>query len=395
MVTLVDASTVRCDMLVSASVRAGYAWTQRFEETDAWLELARMTGVVMTACGPGRGPTTPSELVEALRRPLAEMVPGFLNDTPIGDVIVLDGDELDGEVLERCCEHVVDVLNGHDSARRWLPSWTWMQRELVENKAFHRLYDGASDSEYTASRRFVIEHPAGAFADLVEELNTRGIERPSVDFDTIPSRQLYQDAFWWPCPVCKWPMSVSGLRVSCAYTPHSAEFFIRVRTGSRGTPLLQRRDASIPHRPPAARRFLPDGAMHSVCVPESVWRHIVVSGVTELALFTWLERQQAKYPSLLEIELFPGKDAADVRVAIGNLGWSTLLDVKDVFDVSRLAEEIRARSLTADTVVLPDFRGQSQRDLLRDLLPSQKVLLVDDVKKQVRGLLVRAARESK
>lgn len=56
-------------VLISAAVRAGYAHTCRYEEPAARREIARMTGVVMSVCGPGRGPNTPTTLIEALHHP--------------------------------------------------------------------------------------------------------------------------------------------------------------------------------------------------------------------------------------------------------------------------------------------------------------------------------------
>jgi pPIWI_RE three-gene island domain Y len=61
-------------MITSAALRAAVAWTRRDEEPQAWRELSRMTGVLMYALGPGRGPSTPLEVVELLRHPLAKIL---------------------------------------------------------------------------------------------------------------------------------------------------------------------------------------------------------------------------------------------------------------------------------------------------------------------------------
>ncbi len=397
MITLADPCAQRRDVLISAAVRAGYAWSVRTQERDAWREMARMTGVVMAACGPGRGPTSVEALIGALHKPLAQMAPELFTDTDVGEVCVLEDGDLNDEVLERCCEHVVEVLAQQDFGARWLPSWCYMRAELVERDAFHRLYDDASDKEYSLGRKFLIEHPAGVFRSLRDGGHeVLGLKRTSVEYGPIPSSRVYQGSWWWPCPTCRYPMRVDGARVWCGYGPHQAEFYVRTVSSSRGEPLLARRDEAVKGRTPAARVFRPEGEEGSVCVPESVWRHIVISGVSELELYRWLERQRLKYPQLVDIELFPGKDSADIRVAIPRGDYVKLLDVKDVFDATRLAEEILNKPLAAEVVVLPDFRGETQVRQLRELLPGRyTVSLISEVKAAVERAVRLAARRSR
>jgi hypothetical protein len=59
--------TAPLDRTVTAAIRAGYAWSVRHDQPRAWREVARMTGVIMRAAGPGNGPVTPIELVAQLR----------------------------------------------------------------------------------------------------------------------------------------------------------------------------------------------------------------------------------------------------------------------------------------------------------------------------------------
>jgi hypothetical protein len=396
-ITLVDPCAQRRDVLISAMVRAGYAWSVRHQERDAWREMARMVGVVMAASGPGRGPTTVEALIDALQKPLAETAPELFGGTDVGEVRVLKDGDLNDEVLERCCEHVVEVLAQQDFGARWLPSWCYMRAELVERDAFHRLYDDATEKEYTGGRKFLIEHPAGVFSELrAGERDAMGLKRTSVEYEPIPTSRLHQGLWWWPCPTCRYPMRVEGSRVWCGYGPHQAEFYLRTLASSRGGLLLARRDEGVKGRTPAARAYRPEGEEATVCVPESVWRHIVISGVTELELFGWLERQRLKFPELVEIELFPGKDAADIRVAVPRGGYTKLLDVKDVFDATRLAEEILNKPLAAEVVVLPDFRGETQVRQLRELLPGRyTVSLISEVKAEVEKAVRRAARASR
>jgi hypothetical protein len=92
--------------LVTAALRAGYAWSVRHDEVRAWRELAAMTGVVMNALGPGNGPVTPVALVAALRVPLGGLLPP-LPDGAVEEVdrlVVLDGDTLTDAASEVGCD---------------------------------------------------------------------------------------------------------------------------------------------------------------------------------------------------------------------------------------------------------------------------------------------------
>src|SRR5690606_1560274 len=64
--------------VVTAALRAAYAMSARPTHPEGMREIARMTGVVMEAHGPGSGPVTPMALVDALRRPLGDL-PIFAN----------------------------------------------------------------------------------------------------------------------------------------------------------------------------------------------------------------------------------------------------------------------------------------------------------------------------
>lgn len=68
------------DRTVTAAIRAGYAWSVRRYQPRAWREVARMTGVIMRAAGPGVGPVTPTELVALLRCRLGEWLSGAADD---------------------------------------------------------------------------------------------------------------------------------------------------------------------------------------------------------------------------------------------------------------------------------------------------------------------------
>lgn len=226
-----DAVLYRRRVLISAAVRAGYAHTCRYDEPAARREIARMTGVVMSVCGPGRGPTTPTMLVEALHKPIAAIAPELFRDGSGGELTVLNGGLLSDDVYGEGCEDIVELLSGGtDPARRWLPTWAWMHAELVENEAFRRIHEGATDEEYTAHRYFVVKQPAGVERQLAQLFSEAVGMRKSVAYTPIPADQVFRGKFWWPCPVCHWPMHIDGDEVRC-------RFLCTTRcTSSAGTP---------------------------------------------------------------------------------------------------------------------------------------------------------------
>ncbi|GAA2624334.1 hypothetical protein GCM10010425_20020 [Streptomyces spororaveus] len=376
-------------VLISAAVRAGYAHTCRYEEPAARREIARMTGVVMSVCGPGRGPTTPSMLIDALHRPLEEIAPELFSDVAVRGLTILQNGDLSDDVYSEGCEDIVELLSGGvDPARGWLPTWAWMHAELVENEAFRRINEGANEDEYTAHRYFVVKNPAGAERQLAQLFAEAVGMRKSVRYVPIPADQVFRDKYWWPCPVCQWPMHVDEFEVRCRFPLHDAVYFVR-RDSSKGRPLLQPRDGDVP-RQPAARVFLREGPDRSMCVETAVWRHIVISGVSEVYLFERLDRLRLHG---VHVEIWPNKDRIDLLVKVPATGWVKTLDVKDYASAVSLADKICQKPLAARTIVIPDYRGEAQRDELTALLPNMEVLLVSEVISQVKAQIRKAKRQ--
>ncbi|EST37307.1 hypothetical protein N566_13685 [Streptomycetaceae bacterium MP113-05] len=347
-----------------------------------------MTGVVMSVCGPGKGPNTPTMLVEALHRPLEQVAPDVFAGSTMGSLTVLDGDELSDDVYAEGCEDIVELLSGGvDPARLWLPTWAWMHGELVEREAFQQINEGASGEEYTAHRYFVVKHPAGGERKLAELFSQAVGMRKSVRYVPIPADQVFRGKFWWPCPVCQWPMHIDGSEVRCRFPLHNAVYFVRADV-AKGRPLLQRRDGSVP-RQPAAHPFYREGPKRSLCVETAVWRHIVISGVSEIHLF---ERMEALGDKGVEVELWPGMDRYDLLIRVPATGWEMRIDVKDYGSAVSLADQLRRKPPAAHTIVIPEYRGEAQCDELAELLPNLTVLLVSTVLKAVKAEVRKAGR---
>ncbi|MEV7005854.1 hypothetical protein [Streptosporangium sp. NPDC051022] len=355
---------------VTAAIRAGYAWSVRRERREAWREVARMTGVIMRHLGPGRGPTTPAELVPLLRRPLGTWLPTA--DEALAALVILDeDDQLTDNTFGVGCDYTAEVLAGQeDPGERWLPSWRTHRAEQVEYAVFKRLVAGGDD-DYTVGRRFLVENPAGHAQTIVGLRVDLGLP-PLAEFTDIPRERQWRGR-WWPCPVCSWPMSVSSSLVRCRFTPHQAVYTLL--DGDGRSPLLQPAQGS--RRAIEARTV--EGA---ACVEESVWRHIVVPGVVEVRL----RDRIAALPDV-EAVLYPGKDTYDIGVRrSGAEEWAFTLDVKDFSSARALAAKLTARPVAAHHLVIPDYRRDQLRELRRRL-PDLVISTETQIHRRIRQAL--------
>jgi hypothetical protein len=378
------------DRVITAAVRAAYAWSVRQSEPRAQREVARMLGVVMEAVGPGRGPVTTAEFINALQRPLGELLlaDGQSSQDTIGAAVLLDGDgRLTDDALEVAGEHVAEVLASADPASGWLPSWTWMRAEQVERRAFDRLLEAGDAGAYVASRRVLVERPAGTERQVLDDLDRLG-GRPTAPYGPIsPDQRLDAgssgEGWWWPCPVCRWPMRVRETSVACTYSPHRALYLIDLRKG--GAPRLVARGELAPRQGPGRGVPPPPAALAlegAVSVERAVWRYIVVPGVTEVGLYERLRAVAGTH-----VELWPHKDLYDLHVEAGGQQWK--VDVKEYRSPTRLITALQERPPAADVVVLPDSHDW-QRQTVKAALPNLRVLsaagLLRDVRRAARKL---------
>ncbi|GAA3541533.1 hypothetical protein GCM10022419_022160 [Nonomuraea rosea] len=352
---------------VTAAIRAGYAWSVRREKQQAWLEIARMTGVIMRHFGPGQGPVAPAELVNLLHQPLGTWLP--TDDPALAGLVILGDDgQLTDDTYGIGCDYTVDLLAGQeDPGRTWLPRWRTHRAEQVEQEAFKRLVSG-SDEDYTTGRRFLVENPAGAQDAILDRQTALGLP-PLVEFSPIPQDRQWQGR-WWPCPTCKWPMAVSTSgHVSCRFRPHQATYTLL--NGAGRSPRLQPDDGA----PSAGRARLVDGA---VCVAESIWRYVVVPGVVEIRLHDRINALPG-----ITAHLYPGKDRFDIGVRkASEQEWLFTLDVKDFASPVALAAKINERPISAGHLVIPDYRRDQLLELGR-LLPAVKVVTETQIYRRI------------
>ncbi|MFD0692422.1 restriction endonuclease-related protein [Actinomadura fibrosa] len=368
---------------VTAMLRAAYAWSARQARPEAMREVARMTGFVMEAHGPGSGPVTPLALVDALRRPLGELpILGSTDSSDDGlrDAVLLEpdgvgGDRLSAPALDLLCEHVVP-LDAEADGQGWLPSWTRMTADRIRARAFAAMAGPKDQRLYETSRKFLIEHPAGRLQELQIGVSETGARMMPGGYRPIPESSLYRTrddgAWWWPCPDCRWPMAVTRDQVQCRYRPHSTVFRAAERRGAK-SPELTRVDEG-----PAVKTPVALSAVGSGCVGQGVWRFIVVPGASELRIAAQLERLGA------DVEMWPELDAYDLHVTIG--GTEFRLDVKEYRSPHRLITDLRARPPRAQVAVLLPRTHGHQAEAVATALPRIEVLTEQRLLRKVRRI---------
>lgn len=368
----------RVHRVAAAALRAAYAWTVRRQRPDAMREAARMTGVVMEAHGPGRGPTTPLELVDCLRRPLGHL-PLFtaVDDDAIAPIVLLgEADELTAGAYDLACEYALQV-GGPSTAKEWMPSWTWMRADQIRGETFNALIKNNGQDGYVTSRRFLIENPAGPCAELSEKVSEAGVRMPPRGYRDIPADHLHRTpggAWWWPCPDCKWPMAVSGRKVRCRYRPHAAVYELAEGRKETSRPSLRRIDEG-------ARVAMPTAcpAEGARCLEFGVWRFVVVPGASELRVKERLEKLGAT------VQLWPDTDSYDLHVLAGDR--ELRVDLKEYRSVHRLIGDLRAKPPRAQ-VLLPKTH-EHQYETLTDALPALNVTTETKFCTEVRRALAR------
>jgi hypothetical protein len=371
--------------ITTAAVRAAYAWSVRERDRRAFKEVARMTGVIMVELGPDRGPVTPMDLIRCLRRPLGPLLPPLTTVAESGDsriegISLLTADDvLSPEAYEIGSDYVREVIGGLDPGHDWLPKWSWMRAEDLEHQLFGALIGPGKQSTYTASRRFLIEHPAGPLQTLAEKCTSAGAERLPGAYIPIPHEQTWVTSagrVWWPCPVCRWPMDVKERLVRCRYSQHKATFQVVERAKSGVTLSVINASPSSSARPKLPQ---PRPADDAVQIIEAGWRFIVVPGASELRIY-----EQLNKPGV-SIDLYPGFDAYDMDIRVGDRRWD--VDVKEHSTVEGLVRHVREKPPVGRYLVLPHSHAHQvhgARAALDDYTVWTEAELITDVKSALR-----------
>ncbi|MFH8618495.1 hypothetical protein ACH4E8_25995 [Streptomyces sp. NPDC017979] len=373
-----DDPDMRVRRVVTAALRAAYAWSVRDRQSAAYLEVARMTGVVMEAHGPGGGPTTPLELAASLRAELGALLPHRGEDEAIAAAVLLnDRDQLTPTALDLASEYAVPLESGTDPAA-WLPSWTHMNAAHIRRETFALLTASNEPDAYVTSRKFLIEYPAGHRDQLGEIVAATGVSLPWNGYQELTPDQVHHVCagvgWWWPCPECRWPMTVRAGTVRCRYLPHAARYQIVTRHAKEARPELSRIDEG-----PRATKPRASSVRGAVRVDPGVWRFVVVPGANELRIAGLLEKLGCG------VRLWPERDSYDLHVSVRPEGPEFRLDLKEYRSSYRLCADLRASRPRA-TVLLPHSH-EHQYDAVRSALPALDITTESRFKSRVRRLL--------
>lgn len=311
-----------------------------------------MHGVFLSLLPPAAAPPTPSDLIAALRHPMRAWVPLRWDLVPseLGSFSVLGHDDLlTGEAIEYGSDYSEALFENHEAGIDWVPRWAQQTFEKVE-RSVYLVLSSAGQNEYVATRQMLIEVPAGTVEQVSDELHERGALHTEAYEPLPPDRQFVsgQDAWYVPCPVCRWPMHVRGSLLACRYPQHVGQFTITQEHDIDGAPRV--------------RGPLPAIAAHSaeaVCLHEAIWRYITIPGITEVSLMDWLAEQAGI--DVDAITKWPHKDRWDISVRAGSSTFE--VDLKD----TRSPSQIVARPPRARHVVVPDYRSWQVAQLRRSL----------------------------
>jgi len=269
--------------VISAALRAGVAWTRRLEEPRAWREISCMHGVILGHLPLGAGPETPAGLVGNLTRPLRSWIPLDWSVLPaeMGDLVILeDGHgqqptQLTEEAFEVGCSYLEVLFDpatgGLDGGGDWLPTWSWQTAEQTEHAIYRQLASG-SQAQYVAGRLMLVEVPTGTEDSILEDYARRGGARMQVYRPLPAERSCVRGGavWWWPCPVCAYPMRLTGELLRCDFLPHQRKARVLLRPGRRpGDP------PEVVNGPPGLAACRGEGVL---CLDWPVWRHLTGRG---------------------------------------------------------------------------------------------------------------------
>ncbi|MFE3558558.1 hypothetical protein ACFXKW_27420 [Streptomyces sp. NPDC059193] len=365
-------------MVMQAAVMAAQALTDVEQEPEGRLRtLMDAHGKVLAARGPG-SPLSFAEFRTRLRGDLAALLPeGVAPDELDGIHLITQDGEFDDDAydVEQELRTVLRALRATTRDGR-SPNSAALEAEMDQDRFFTALTKSGRQDDYEHGRSSVIRTPAGSDTEL------RRLNLPAsiAEFYQPVAFAAVFDRWWFPCPICRWPMKVTvrggapskGRKtgdVRCFHRPHAiagARYHFRVP--SEGMPPV------LVPLPAPSRPIGVDGVLFNDVtgqIPEArptgghraltrgVWRWTAVPGVAELAFYDALAVR-----GLLP-QLWPGLDAYDIEVSVRDadgLRHDFLIDVKDYTSGPLLAKKLQADGGDkggAEWLAVPDYRAQS------------------------------------
>jgi len=362
-------------LVTRAALRAAKAvTTPGLKPQQRLATLMECHGTLLAA----RGPLSPlpfGEFRRALKGDLVSLLPEGISPLDLSGLIVIDQDgrltesAFDLEFEQQMLLHTLRKLDGRAGA----VSDRDLQSEIDQETAFALLSKQGDQDVYVAGRADLIQRPSGHVDDLCE------LRLPPLLMDLyqeISIDSLYQ-GWWFPCPICGWPMRIvvrrnAGTKVGearCWHAPHAemgASYRFRLPVGGTAPVLLPE---PVPPRPAGREAVLyPDLGTVPEALPSEghkalargIWRYTTVPGLPELALYDQLTRRG------LRAVLWPALDAYDLLVECKSKTGrkrSFKVDVKDYTSARTLGKLIDAQEGDpggADWLVVPDHRASQQ-----------------------------------
>jgi hypothetical protein len=350
------------ESVVTACVQAANLWSSgRGTPGDRWQLVAELHGVVALAHLAHEGSGLPLvDFVDGLAGTLSPLLPETLREG-CDEVPLIERGQLSSEAADLLRENLAPSTTVERVAE-W--GWESLRAEKIQGWLYDQLLATGSQAGYVAGRRAVIDHPAGDMVEINDLAKDVGLPRSGL-YDAIPAWALIAcrgEQYWFPCPICRWPMRFQMDRVSCMYPPHErATGSAAVRLGRSGPPRLGAwRDDRVRHLgiegPVEVEARVAAG---DVCLVQPVWRYSTIPGLEELHLARELLSIEG-----VAVEMWPRTDAYDLLVEIPRRGWRRKVDVKDYADPGRLGAALgRNPALRGRDVVIivPGHRSDQVR----------------------------------
>lgn len=358
--------------MTRSALRAAKAMTEPGLRPEKRLEtLMECHGALLAARGPG-SPLSFGQFRRALKDDLAVLLPDGVTPLDLKGTRVVDQDGRvpeDAFDLDLEQQMLLRMLHKSDGAAAVISDREF-QAELDQETVFTLLRKQGEQAVYEAGRTDLIRRPAGPVHELAE------LRLPPLVVDfyrDIPYDSAYR-GWWFPCPICRWPMRITvrnnaGTTVGaarCWHAPHAemgASYLFSVPADAGAPRLLPEPE---PVRPTGREAVLyPDLGEVPAALPteghkaltRGIWRYTTIPGLPELALHDKLAARG------LKVSLWPGLDAFDLLVEVGpkqGRKTSFKVDIKDYTSARTLAELIHAQEGDrggADWLVVPDHHG--------------------------------------
>jgi hypothetical protein len=364
----VEATTVRHQVMTAAAM-AAQALTDAEQPPDGRLQtLIEAHGRILASRGPAR-PLTFAAFRDLLTQDLALLLPdGVPAEEMQGVHLITPDGQYDDDLYDLQQEQRLVLRALAKTTRGGRPaSSDLLEAEMDQERVYTALKKRQDQAAYVDGRKALIETPAGPDSKL------RKLPLPSsvADFYRPITHAATFDRWWFPCPICRWPMKITirrsrGTRTGsarCFHRPHTtmgAAYHFKIPGGGKPPSLIPA--ASAPPRPSGdasvlftdVRGHIPEPSLvegHKA-LARGVWRWTTIPGLVEVGLYHALEDRG------LKPVLWPDLDSYDLYVKTGTSPFC--IDLKDYTNPLLLARKVQADEGDAggaQWLVVPDYRA--------------------------------------